>query len=73
MIATIWNIVGSLLLASSTAVFHAAQTDGAFLVPFHRMIEFNILFAALILVAAILIRIRIKKAGCHHERREKLK
>lgn len=60
-IATIWNIVGSLLLASSTAVFHAAQIDHAFLLPFHRVIDFNILFAALILFASIWVRMRIKK------------
>ena len=60
-IATIWNIVGSLLLASSTAVFHAAQTDQEFLLPFHKVIDFNILFAALILSASIWIRIRIAK------------
>ena len=62
MIATIWNIVGSLLLASSTAVFHAAQKEDSFLLPFHRVIDFNILFALLILCASIWIRIRIKKS-----------
>jgi len=60
-IATIWNIVGSLLLASSTAVFHASQTDNSFLLPFHRMIDFNILFAAIILIASIWVRVGIKK------------
>ncbi|MES2121326.1 MAG: MFS transporter, partial [Chlamydiota bacterium] len=63
-IATIWNIVGSLLLASSTAIFHAFQTDNSFLLPYHRVIDFNILFAAIILFTSIWIRIRIhKEAG----------
>ncbi|HAB98401.1 MAG TPA: hypothetical protein DCE71_01095 [Parachlamydiales bacterium] len=62
-IATIWNIVGSLLLASSTAVFHAFQTGDSFLLPFHRMIDFNVLFALLILCAAIWIRVKIQKGA----------
>jgi len=60
-IATIWNIVGSLLLASSTAVFHAAEPGHGFLLPFHRVIDFNIVFSLLVLLVAIWIRIGIKK------------
>ncbi len=60
-IATIWNVVGALILACSTAVFHAAQTDQAFLLPFHRVIEFNIVFSLPVLIATIWIWSGIKK------------
>lgn len=61
-ISTIWNIVGALLLASSTAVFHAAKTDDEFLFPFHRAIDFNILFALLIFLVSIWIWLGIKRS-----------
>ena len=57
-IFTVWNFVGSLILAASTAVFHAAGND--FLPAFHNMINFNIAFAALLVLAAIWIRIQLK-------------
>lgn len=59
-ITTIWNIIGSIMLASSTAVFQAALKKGAFLLPFQQMIYFNILFAALLLISSIYYRILIK-------------
>ena len=61
MIFTIWNLVGSILLAASTAVFHATELRTSFLPAFHSAINFNILFAAIVLLAAILIRIRLRK------------
>lgn len=60
MIFTIWNLVGSILLAASTAVFYATETHSSFLPAFHRAIDFNILFAALVLLAAIVVRLRLK-------------
>lgn len=60
-IATIWNLVGAILLAASTAVFHAAEVKTSFLPAFHKAINFNIAFAAIVLVAAIWIRIKLKK------------
>lgn len=57
-IMTIWNIVGSILLAASTAVFHSA--GASFLPAFHRAVDFNIAFGALLLGTAIWIRIKIK-------------
>lgn len=57
-IFTVWNFVGSLILAASTAVFHTAGND--FLPAFHNMINFNIAFAALLVLAAIWVRIQLK-------------
>lgn len=61
MIFTIWNLVGSTLLAASTAVFHAVQLRTSFLPAFHRTIDFNITFAALLLLGALWTRSRLKK------------
>jgi EmrB/QacA subfamily drug resistance transporter len=61
-IATIWNIVGSLLLAVSTVVFNAVEIKSSFLPAFHSAINFNILFAAILLAAAFWVRIKLKKA-----------
>jgi EmrB/QacA subfamily drug resistance transporter len=55
-IMTVWNIAGSLILALSTAVFHSVPEKGGFLPAFHAAIDFNILFAALILVLASIFR-----------------
>ena len=59
-IMTIWNIVGSILLAASTAVFHAVEIHNAFLPAFHSAVTFNIGFAVLILMAAIWVRLKLK-------------
>ncbi len=61
-IATIWNIVGSILLAISTAIFHSVEIQSSFLPAFHSAINFNIVFAAIILAIAIWVRMRLKKA-----------
>lgn len=58
-IATIWNIAGSLLLAISTAVFHSVETQTSFLPAFHSAIHVNIIFAALILIFGIWVRLKI--------------
>jgi EmrB/QacA subfamily drug resistance transporter len=60
MIFTIWNLVGSILLAASTAVFHAKETQTSFLPAFHSTIDFNIAFAGLLLVGAIWTRMRLR-------------
>lgn len=60
MIFTIWNLVGSILLAASTAVFHAVQVRTSFLPAFHAVIDFNIGFAGLVLVGAIWARMQLK-------------
>ncbi len=62
-IATIWNIVGSILLAVSTAVFHSVEIRTSFLPAFHSAINFNIVFATIILVVVIWVRIRLKKVN----------
>lgn len=59
-ISTIWNIVGSVLLALSAAVFHAVEIKTSFLPAFHSTINLNIAFAALILIIAIWLRIKLK-------------
>ncbi len=61
-IATIWNIVGSILLAASTVVFHAVESRSSFLPAFQSAITFNIAFALLILAAATWIYIKIRKS-----------
>lgn len=60
-IATIWNIVGSILLATSTAVFHAIEAHAPFLSAFHGAIVFNIAFAFIILGLAILVYVKLRK------------
>lgn len=60
-IATIWNIVGSILLAASAAVFHSVESRSSFLPAFHSAIDFNIAFAALILVGAIWLRVKLRR------------
>jgi EmrB/QacA subfamily drug resistance transporter len=60
-IATVWNIVGSILLAVSTAVFHSVEIRTSFLPAFHSAINFNIVFAGIILVVAIWVRAKLKK------------
>lgn len=60
-IATIWNIVGSVLLATSTAIFHAVSKHATFLPAFHTAIDFNIAFVSLGLIFAIGVRIKLKK------------
>ncbi len=59
-IATIWNIVGSILLAVSTAIFQTEEIKTSFLPAFHSAINFNIAFAAIILFVSILVRLRLK-------------
>ena len=61
MIFTIWNLVGSILLAASTAVFHRTELQTSFLPAFHSVIDFNIVFAAIVLLGACWVRIRLKK------------
>lgn len=60
-IATIWNIVGSLLLAVSTAIFHSVEVRSSFLSAFHSAVVFNIVFAAILLLIAIWARMGLKK------------
>ncbi len=60
-IATIWNIVGSILLASSTAVFHSTEVRTSFLPAFHSAIDLNIAFAATLLAVASWVRVKLKK------------
>jgi EmrB/QacA subfamily drug resistance transporter len=61
MIFTIWNLVGAILLASSTAVFHAKVTQTSFLPAFHSTIDFNIAFAGLVLLGTIWTWARLRK------------
>jgi chaperonin GroES len=59
---TIWNIVGSILLAVSTAIFHSVEIKTSFLPAFHSAINFNIVFATIILLVSIYVRTRLKKS-----------
>ncbi|MBY0529026.1 MAG: MFS transporter [Rhabdochlamydiaceae bacterium] len=61
-IATIWNIAGSLVLAISTVIFNAVEIKSSFLPAFHSSINFNILFAGVLLVGACWIRLKLKKS-----------
>lgn len=56
IISTIWNSVGALMLASSTAIFYAFQKGDEFLSPFHHVVEYNIVFGILLLLVAIGIK-----------------
>lgn len=60
-ISTIWNFVGAIILAISTAIFHSVEVKSSFLPAFHSAINFNIVFAAVVLSMAIWIRIRLKR------------
>jgi len=60
-IMTIWNITGSILLATSTAVFHAIETSSSFLPAFHATVTFNIAFGALLLISAIWARLKLQR------------
>ncbi len=60
-IATIWNIVGSLLLAASTAVFHSVEIRSSFLPAFHSAVTFNLIFAAILLLTAVWTRLRLQR------------
>ncbi|HEX4838809.1 MAG TPA: MFS transporter [Rhabdochlamydiaceae bacterium] len=60
-IATIWNIVGCILLATSTAVFHFIETRTSFLPAFHGAINFNIAFTTLILICAIWVYSKLRR------------
>ncbi|HEY5234891.1 MAG TPA: MFS transporter, partial [Rhabdochlamydiaceae bacterium] len=62
-VMTVWNIVGSILLAASTAVFHTAEVGSSFLPAFHSTINFNIVFGILIFIAGIWVRAKLKKAA----------
>jgi EmrB/QacA subfamily drug resistance transporter len=57
--ATIWNVVGSLMLAGSTAVFHSVEIRSSFLPAFHSAVTFNIIFAGILLLIAIWTRMRL--------------
>lgn len=54
-VATLWNIVGSIFLALSAAIFYTKEKNGSFLEAFHQMVGFNFLFAILIFVFALWI------------------
>ena len=60
-IATIWNVVGSIILATSAAVFHAEQIQTSFLPAFHSTVYFNIGFAGILLGFTIWVRMRLPK------------
>lgn len=60
-ITTIWNVVGSIMLATSTAVFHSVEVKTSFLPAFHSAINFNIAFAAVVLIGAIWARSMMKR------------
>ncbi|MEI8329520.1 MAG: MFS transporter [Chlamydiia bacterium] len=59
-ITTIWNMVGSILLASSTAVFHAIELHSSFLRGFLYMINVNIIFSGIILIISIKLLFTLK-------------
>jgi len=50
-IATVWNIVGSIFLALSSALFHLRQPS-SFMDAFYSVVDFNAVFAVLIFVGA---------------------
>jgi hypothetical protein len=61
-IMTIWNIVGSILLAMSTAVFHAVEIRTSFLPAFHSTVNFNIGFGAILVITALWARLKLTKS-----------
>jgi len=62
-ISTLWNIVGCLMLAISSGLFHTIQikTEGAFLPGFHAVAFLNAFFISLVLAGALLIYGSLKK------------
>jgi EmrB/QacA subfamily drug resistance transporter len=60
-ITTIWNLVGSILLALSTALFHYKEKQGSFLDGFQGVIHLNFFFALIILTIAIWIKLKLKR------------
>lgn len=60
-IATIWNIMGAILLATSTAVFDAVETRSSFLPAFHAAVLFNTAFAMLVLLSACWAYAKVRK------------
>jgi hypothetical protein len=59
-IGTIWNIVGSILLAISSSIFHTVDVTSSFLPAFHAAVDFNILFAFLILGGAVWVWTKLR-------------
>ncbi len=59
-ISTIWNIVGAIMLALSTAVFYAIEIHASFLPAFRAAIDINIAFAGILLIVAIVIRRKLE-------------
>lgn len=59
-IATVWNLAGSIILAISSAIFHLGSKT-SFIAAFHRMIDFNILFAFLILTCSVFLLRQMKR------------
>ncbi len=57
-IATIWNVVGALLLGISTAVFRVGE---GFLTDYYRMVNLNIAFAALLVIGAFIAQKKMRK------------
>lgn len=53
-VMTIWNVFGSISLAISAAIFHS-HLEKSFLEAFHSMVDFNILFTLLILIASLAV------------------
>jgi MFS family permease len=52
-ITTIWNVVGSILLALSAVIFHSIEKNGTlFLKAFHGAVDLNIAFTLLVVIVA---------------------
>lgn len=52
---TIWNITGSIFLATSSGIFYFEEKTSPFIAAFHAMTNVNIAFAVLILIAALVV------------------
>ncbi len=61
-IATIWNVAGAIILAVSTAIFYSIETQSSFLPAFHGAVSFNTAFAALMLIGAIWVYVKLQRS-----------
>lgn len=61
-VATIWNLIGSIFLAISTAIFHS-KSDISFMTAFHSMVDFNTLFTLVVLALSLLVAFSSKKTA----------
>lgn len=59
-IAMMWNMVGSIFLALSSALFYLKEENYSFMESFHTVVQFNFIFALAVMLFAIVVFMRYK-------------